>query len=687
MIGATKFLRPVCEEIVLFFCSVLLIALSTTLARPQRSITTNLDSAASGLYEQESFTDRGGTFHWTNGNARITIPNPGGPINLQLSAAGGPNRVARADIASGATTLTFSISPQLRQYHLLLKPNSASQLNIQIASNVFREDRTNRSLGIAISGIRAQGDSIAEQTQILLASMFAVSWAVGRLFRHQIWTIAVITLISGIGATLTALLAWADPNVQVGIALWAAGSVMAFAAPTTWQQVQNLDWRVLIAHPVVVALVVVGGGALLASRMFDLVNRYAVNVLFSDEWDFFTPLFNGQGALAMFVYQHGPHRQGLGGLALTLIANLTDWNSRIVAFAIGAIIVAAALAALVLKRLLFERWTVADIAIPLIYFSTAQYEALTVVPNPAHGAIPALLVVLVPIAWMIKRITWRYAALSLLHFFMVFTGFGIFMGLIIPVLVGIECLCAIRRQEKLWFAPALALVSMAAAWVLFAINYQIKTATDCQVFPHPRPWEYPVFMGFMFSRFVGFDAKLAFTFAGVTGGIILVICLVSATKAIWQTIGDNMSFSPANRAIIVLTVFSLIYSANTAFGRVCGGIDGGQASRYIPLLTPAFLGMYFTILLIRPAWPRYAVSALLIVLLLPVPLPVRSDDAAAARGFAKLKRTWSTCYLAEHSTERCNERVSMPIYPANVIGQRLAYLQAHHLNFFAETDR
>src|ERR1700726_3731631 len=54
---------------------------------------------------------------------------------------------------------------------------------------------------------------------------------------------------------------------------------------------------------------------LYAGRMFRLISRYAVNVFFSDQWDFNnTTLFARQSLWGMFYAQHGPHRQGLGAL-------------------------------------------------------------------------------------------------------------------------------------------------------------------------------------------------------------------------------------------------------------------------------------------------------------------------------------------------------------------------------------
>src|SRR5205823_3741646 len=88
-------------------------------------------------------------------------------------------------------------------------------------------------------------------------------------------------------------------------------------------------------------------------RFFALINSYAVNLLYYDQWGFYGPLFRKQGIWALFSYQHGPHRQGLGAIVIKIVAGLTQWNSRADAFTVGAIIACAMLTAFYLKRRLF----------------------------------------------------------------------------------------------------------------------------------------------------------------------------------------------------------------------------------------------------------------------------------------------------------------------------------------------
>src|ERR1700738_904668 len=91
-----------------------------------------------------------------------------------------------------------------------------------------------------------------------------------------------------------------------------------------------------------------------AVRIFRLISRYAVNVFFSDQWDFNTAtLFQRHSLWQMFDWQHGPHRQGLGALFERMVDPLFGWNSRTESFVVGGVIVTAAICALWLRRRLY----------------------------------------------------------------------------------------------------------------------------------------------------------------------------------------------------------------------------------------------------------------------------------------------------------------------------------------------
>ena len=59
------------------------------------------------------------------------------------------------------------------------------------------------------------------------------------------------------------------------------------------------------------------------------VARFQVNGLFSDQWNLSEPVLRGDGPLALFTWQHGPHRQGLAFVSTSWIWGWSGWDTGI----------------------------------------------------------------------------------------------------------------------------------------------------------------------------------------------------------------------------------------------------------------------------------------------------------------------------------------------------------------------
>jgi hypothetical protein len=158
-----------------------------------------------------------------------------------------------------------------------------------------------------------------------------------------------------------------------------------------------------------------------------------------DQWDFNDPiLFYPQPLWQAFRYQHGPHRQGLEALAGLLIGRLSHWNTRADAFGIGIIVVLASLCALWLKRRLFGSLGHTDVIIPMLFFTRVQWETFLGTTNPAHGSLLLLLIVLYCLSWTNRRDIAKYPLIVIFNFLAVYTGFGLFLGSVTPVILALE---------------------------------------------------------------------------------------------------------------------------------------------------------------------------------------------------------------------------------------------------------
>ena len=228
--------------------------------------------------------------------------------------------------------------------------------------------------------------------------------------------------------------------------------------------------------------------------------RYSVNILFWDQWDFYTPLFQHASLWGTFTWQHGPHREGIGLVLDKFVLDSTRWNSKAEALFMVGVLVAAAVVALRLKQTLFGRLDSSDVVIPGLVLTFAQMETLVGEANPSYSAIPELLIGLYCLAWLLPKPGPRYASVLVLNFLLIYTGFGFFMGIVTTGVLLFDLRRALRTGSRsLVFISAAFLLAIASVAAFF-YHYRWDPADPSFHFPDAHPLNYPWFIGLMMSR-------------------------------------------------------------------------------------------------------------------------------------------------------------------------------------------
>jgi hypothetical protein len=422
------------------------------------------------------------------------------------------------------------------------------------------------------------------------------------------------------------------------------------------------------------SLVVAAVTAVLGLRFFLFIRHYSVNVLFLDQWGFLTPFFHGSpGIRELFFEQWGPHREGVGLIADKLLYPVTRWSVPAESYMIGACIFAAMLLALLLKRKLLGPLLYSDAVIPMVFLSLMQYETLVVTPNPAYGGFPLLMIMLYCLALLQRRTLLRYGLVLFLNFLLVYTGFGVFMGAVTVGVFALECYRVLRRM-----APGPIMLPLAGLLIAglslgsFFIHYTFWPAVNCfAITPHYVSL-YPDFMARMFSHF---------TTRGRVGTVLFPGMLIILAIEILRLIRRDEA---SERALIgaVLLSYAMLFSLNTAIGRVCLGVDAAYAPRYMTLMIPSFLAAYFYLVSRRWRGKRWLVLSLFALLLLPETLRMGQGANRIAEG----KRRWAACYVRTENIGYCDRAANFKIYPnpSQVkLKQKLDYLKQHRLNLFS----
>jgi hypothetical protein len=390
--------------------------------------------------------------------------------------------------------------------------------------------------------------------------------------------------------------------------------------------------------------------------------------------------FNNASLGELFLVQHGPIREGVGILADKYLYALTDWNVRAEAFMIGGCLFGAMLLALLLKKRLFGRLSYSDAVIPFLFLSLAQWEGLTVTPNPAYSAFPLAMMMLYCLALLQPNPILKYSLVLILNFFLIYTGFGLFMGIVTIGVFALEGYWRLRRFTSIPASlPVVALLIAGASLGSFFLGYTFTTSVDCFDAPRPALIAYLRFMGLMLANFPGLKNLLLATGLGA----VILLSAVVALGVQMRSLAARDHSAEVSLTRAVLLSFGVLYLASTAFGRICLGPHAALTSRYMTLLIPVFLAFYFFLLSMPSGRLKSIALGVFAVALIPNALTVPPD----AHGFAAGKRAWTACYLQTENIKNCDQSTGFVIHPFpehNALRQKLDYLKQHRLSFFAD---
>lgn len=449
------------------------------------------------------------------------------------------------------------------------------------------------------------------------------------------------------------------------------------------EEISPFARRARLAAWIAVAAVLV----LLAWRQHRFVDRYAVNMMFLDQWGIYGPMFEERGVWAGFNYQHGPHRQGAGAVVTRLLAEASGWNSRWDAFATSWTLIAAAVAGLGLAWRCGVRSAAGFVAVPLLFLNLRQYEQFAGASNLSHGAMPVLLLVLYALTWFVQAQAVRLALLAGLTFLAVFTGFAFFVGPLSLALLAVEL--ALRARQKdvrgAWTCAA-ALAAVLLSLGLFFHDYRVEPSALGSGGLFGKTADVLRFAGVMLASGQGISG--AGTWAVAVGlatlAVLAGLCVVGAMKVVRA---GALEKEPRWVAIFVLAAFAILYCATAAAGRLGEGIETARASRYVTLTIPAGLAICLALAGAGRAWIARGVLTVYVAALAWLTVPLRPGDLKQAETFRACRAVWAQTYLETRDMTKANERAGQEIYPGSTVGRQLQYLEEHRLNLFRDAGK
>ena len=446
----------------------------------------------------------------------------------------------------------------------------------------------------------------------------------------------------------------------------------------------------------VYAYMVWGLFLLLAARLLLFVKVFAVDIPFMDQWDFLTPIFAGDGWWSAFNWQHGSHRQGVGGVMLAVLYGLTDWDLQVECLVSACIIIAVCVVYLRIKSRCCGPLTWHDGVIPLVCLTLLHYEMFIYTPNPAYGPLPALLAALVALVLTLENSLVKYFWLTLLSFAATYTGYGFFIGVLVPCFLLTEA-WRNRRIPGLRNAAVMACLVAALGTASFFHNYHWgQPELPCYKFPCDRPNEYFVFVALMIDRALGavsmsmsdraFDVTEPFAVGRLWVAFIeyAAFFLVFLRTAWLQLRGRATRL---DQVILFLSTFTLLFTSFAAIGRVCGGLVYANSSRYTIHSMPGVIALYLAAVNWSKTTRRGLIAVFFILgLLLYREARTHFHDPEFV-AIHRAKSSWAACIRTTNDIQTCNNVAGIEIYPrpqGTHLQEKLNYLRERHLSLFKE---
>lgn len=404
----------------------------------------------------------------------------------------------------------------------------------------------------------------------------------------------------------------------------------------------------------------------LVVRLFSLIDQYAVNLLYWDNFNYYFTLAGHWNYWQRFTALNGPHREGFGLILSSIVAPLTHWNMRAEAFCIGGVLTFALFSCLWMKRRAFGRLDWYDLIIlPALFLSPRQCEIWSNTINSSHGALPLLFTVLFCLSWTVERKHLRDGCVLAVNFLAVFTGFGFFLGIVTPSIFGLT---------RNWRAFLVSLATM----VLFFVNYKFNPAiSDFRVI-HPHIVALP----FTLAAGLAFVCGIAKTPWNLLFGSVVLGLLFFAfiTRMRGAAKGDVPSIVTTS-----LIVFTTLFMLSTVEGRISLGANCLSVSRYIPLLTPGFVGIYLSLSRVHAGILRNIFVFTAIVLAIGMSARVSDADLRMMTKFRDSKEIWIAVYQQTGNLDTAHTASGIILYPSPLpadFEEKMEYLRQHRLNLF-----
>ncbi|MBS2022028.1 MAG: hypothetical protein JST92_06430, partial [Deltaproteobacteria bacterium] len=384
--------------------------------------------------------------------------------------------------------------------------------------------------------------------------------------------------------------------------------------------------------------------AVCVARYAWMIRRHVVDVLFWDQWDFLQPVFDGEPLWASFRWQHGSHRQGLGGVVLALLYPASGFSNRAEAWVALGLFALAALAFLWVIARVGRGLTFEDACVPAMVLTLSAWEAFGGTQNLAYGPFPLAFLGGLALAQLVERRPLRWGLTALLGALATHSAFAVAWTPLVPLLLALELRAPLTAQERAGLGAAVALSTLAIVSVF--VGYRHADEQDVVSGALSQP--------FALLRFAALMLAHPWGIAGTRGALRVPLALVIfaavcalqlwSLRRLWATRAAEVTA----RLVWLLAGSSLAYALLAAPGRVGLGLELASSSRYVSHMVPAMIAVWLALRTLRPVpIVRLALVSICLLVCAKEVLKVRAIEVELSK-LSDAKRAFVACELASH---------------------------------------
>lgn len=460
-------------------------------------------------------------------------------------------------------------------------------------------------------------------------------------------------------------------------------------APTPQPTGRDATARRILAAAVVLVSVACLAGVL------NLIRTYGVNLFYWDQWDLMAPLFTDAPPWQWFTLQHGPHRQGVGGLLTWAVGSATRFDGRAEGYLSAACMAVALALALAAKWRLCggPRWI--DLFLPVLFLTPYHAHHFVNIPNNAHSATPLVLLFAMALLLTLPRGPWRDGAIACLGPACAYTGFALFAAPLAAAMLALEARHAridgdragARRAGGLAVASGLAAATFFIGYVPDTANPTLRAAA---------PGDYLLFVGELFGRQLRVGGPTGLIVLRALGFVLFAAVTTATAWAILALLQDGAAADDDRRrrrrvaeVIALLGTFMLMYAVGCAIGRTTVAGDGARNLRYFALLVPGLFALAIAAEHLPAKLLRHGALALLAALLAQGAAHAHFRDQRTAAYFRQLKLDWAAAYDRTGNIARATQESGVRLHPLllqerEAFERRWGFLRHRRLNYFKE---